>query len=141
MAEKSHQDDIDQLLRGMPLMKAPDHFSHLVMDRIQFQQEEAQRQSGPVSIETGLLVFSLAAVLVSLVLFVDLGFVEAFLFRFVSAIPKYIGQMNTMMKSIAGVEGAMIQLILITLGAVSLLWVADKYIFRNLRANQSNLYF
>lgn len=141
MAEKSHQDDIDQLLGGMTLMKAPDHFSHIVMERIQHQHEESLQQSSPVTMETGLLVFSLAAVLVSLVLFVDLGFIEAFLFRFVSTIPKYIGQMNTIVKSVSGATAAMIQLMLITLGAVSLLWVADKFIFRNLRANQSNLYF
>jgi hypothetical protein len=124
--------DIEKLLRNMKPMKAPEGFSLKVMDKIQ-RAEAVQSQPFLISLESGLLLISLLAILTGVILLVDLSFLSKWSIALVLELPSLLGQLDIYLKLASSLIQAIPSLAFITLGAFAVLWISDRLLRKFLR--------
>jgi len=124
--------EIEKLLRNLKPMKAPEGFSRKVMEKIQ-SAETVQSQSFLISLESGLLLISLLAILTGVILLVDLSFIGTWSIVLVSELPFLLSQLDIYLKLTANLIQAIPTLAFIMLGAFVLLWIADRLLRKYFR--------
>jgi len=124
--------EIEKLLRNLKPMKAPEGFSRKVMEKIQ-SAETVQSQSFLISLESGLLLISLLAILTGVILLVDLSFIGTWSIVLASELPFLLSQLDIYLKLTANLIQAIPTLAFIMLGAFVLLWIADRLLRKYFR--------
>ncbi|MDP3461549.1 MAG: hypothetical protein Q8S18_02045 [Bacteroidales bacterium] len=124
--------EIEKLLRNLKPMKAPEGFSRKVMEKIQ-SAETVQSQSFLISLESGLLLISLMAILTGVILLVDLSFIGTWSIVLVSELPFLLSQLDIYLKLTANLIQSIPTLAFIMLGAFVLLWIADRLLRKYFR--------
>ncbi len=124
--------EIEKLLRNLKPMKAPEGFSRKVMEKIQ-SAKTVQSQSFLISLESGLLLISLLAILTGVILLVDLSFIGTWSIVLASELPFLLSQLDIYLKLTANLIQAIPTLAFIMLGAFTLLWIADRLLRKYFR--------